>query len=351
MKGLKKTVAVIGHFAFGEECADGQTVKTKIVTEALSSHLGAKEILKIDTAGGKITLFKSPFQVIKAMRSAKNVLIFPAHNGLRIYVPLLSFFSKIFRKRHLHYAVIGGWLPRFLQTRKRLAAQLKSFDGIYVETETMKKALEQQGFSNIFIVPNCKELMALEPKDIAFSQGEPYKLCTFSRVMREKGIEDAVLAVKAVNEKSGRIAYTLDIYGPIDPLQTAWFEELRSGFPAYVCYGGCVPYDKSVETLKQYFALLFPTRYYTEGIPGTIIDAYAAGVPVISSEWESFSDLVEDGVTGLKYGFNDSKELVRVLTDILSAPEAIDKMRYACLEKSRSYTPAVAVRKLTERMS
>ena len=117
MKGLKKTVAVIGHFAFGEECADGQTVKTKIVTEALSSHLGAKEILKIDTAGGKITLFKSPFQVIKAMRSAKNVLIFPAHNGLRIYVPLLSFFSKIFRKRHLHYAfhsrnkfnnIIGG---------------------------------------------------------------------------------------------------------------------------------------------------------------------------------------------------------------------------------------------------
>lgn len=41
---------------------------------------------------------------------------------------------------------------------------------------------------------------------------EPLRLCTFSRVMKEKGIEDAVNAVEAVNEYFGRLVYTLDIW-------------------------------------------------------------------------------------------------------------------------------------------
>ena len=53
-------------------------------------------------------------------------------------------------------------------------------------------------------------------------------------------------------------------------------------------YCGIKDPKDSVKTLKNYFALVFPTRFYTEGIPGTIIDAYYAGVPVIASKWESF---------------------------------------------------------------
>jgi hypothetical protein len=58
--------------------------------------------------------------------------------------------------------------------------------------------------------------------------------------------------------------------------------------------------------LKDYFALLFPTHFYTEGIPGTVIDAYAAGIPVISAKWESYSDVIDEGVTGI--GYKDGAE-------------------------------------------
>jgi len=44
----------------------------------------------------------------------------------------------------------------------------------------------------------------------------PYKLCTFSRVLKEKGIEDAINAVIKVNTDCGREVCTLDIYGQID---------------------------------------------------------------------------------------------------------------------------------------
>lgn len=346
----KARVAVIGHFAFGKECLDGQTVKTKIVTDELYKQLGSDEVLKLDTAGGKGTLLKAPFQCLKALKTAKNVIIFPAHNGLRVYAPLLSVFRKFFKNRKLHYVVIGGWLPEFLQKRKRLAKQLKRFDGIYVETNTMKNALEKQGFTNIFVMPNCKDLKILKPEELVYPTGEPYKLCTFSRVMKEKGIEDAVNAVKVINEEVGRTVYTLDIYGQVDSSQTQWFKNLQTTFPNYIEYKGVVDYDKSVEVLKNHFALLFPTRFYTEGIPGTIIDAYAAGIPVIASKWESYSDIIDEGTTGLGYETNNVADLIKRLKNVVYNAKYISGLKLNCLEKSRYYLPCSIVKILIEKL-
>ena len=350
MSKRKARVAVIGHFAFGKECFDGQTVKTKIVTNELCRQLGNDEVLKLDTAGGKSTLLKAPFQCLKALKTAKNVIIFPAHNGVRVYVPLLSLFRKFVKSRKLHYVVIGGWLPEFLKTHKSLAKKMKRFDGIYVETNTMKRALEEQGFTNIVVMPNCKDLKILKPEDLVYPAGEPYKLCTYSRVMKEKGIEDAVNAVKVINEEVSRTVYTLDIYGQVDSSQTQWFENLQTTFPNYIEYKGVVDYDKGVEVLKNYFALLFPTRFYTEGIPGTIIDAYAAGVPIISAKWESFSDIIDEGATGFGYEINNVSDLTKHLENVVYNTKCISDLKLNCLEKSRYYLPCSIVKNLIEKL-
>lgn len=349
MKQLK-AVSVIGHFGNSKLLLNGQTVKNKIITDELSKQLERDEVIKIDTAGGKSTLLKAPFQSLKALKTAKNVIIFPAHNGVRVYVPLLSFFRKFFKNRKLHYVVIGGWLPEFLKTRKSLAKKIKRFDGIYVETNTMKRALEEQGFTNIVVMPNCKDLKILKPQDLVYPAGEPYKLCTFSRVMKEKGIEDAVNAVKEINEKEGRIVYTLDIYGQVDSAQVQWFEDLKTTFPDYINYKGVVDYDKSVDVLKNYFALLFPTHFYTEGIPGTIIDAYAAGVPIISAKWESFSDIIDEGATGFGYEINNVSDLTKHLENVVYNTKCISDLKLNCLEKSRYYLPCSIVKILIEKL-
>ena len=203
-----KKVTIIGHFAFGLEYLDGQTVKTKIIANELCHRYGNDQIEKIDTHGGIKILLKAPFQIFHALKNSKNVIILPAHNGLRINAPLLSFMRNLFKDRRIHYVVIGGWLPEFLKNRKYLTKSLKSFDGIYVETKTMKKALNEQGFTNIFIMPNCKDLNILKESQLVYHNSEPYKLCTFSRVMKEKGIEDAV---EAAVEKMGLVDPSLNL--------------------------------------------------------------------------------------------------------------------------------------------
>jgi len=338
----RRQFCVIGHFGFGKNMLNGQTVKTKILTAALEKTLGEEQVMKLDTHGGVKALLKLPFQTFRAMRCCDNVVILPAHRGLRIVTPMLMFW-RLFFKRKLHYAVIGGWLASYLEGKKSLERQLKKFTGVYAETKTMKKALETRGFQNVTVMPNCKELSILSEDALVTAAEAPFKLCTFSRVMREKGIEDAVNAVKAVNEAAGSTVYELDIYGQVDAGQTEWFEELQKTFPEYIRYGGLVPFDKSVEVLKDYFALLFPTRFFTEGIPGTVVDGYAAGVPVLSARWESFDDVIDDTCTGYGYPFGDNDALIALLQEAAAAPEKINSLKLNCLNKARDYTPDKAM--------
>lgn len=344
------TVSILGHFGVGENLLNGQTIKTKIITEELQRQLGQAQVSIIDTHGGLKTLAKAPRQCLSALQKSRNVVIFPAHNGLRVYAPLLSRLRHFFKGRRLHYVVIGGWLPQFLQKRKHLAKALKGFDAIYVETNTMKAALEAQGFENIFVMPNCKKLAVLSEDELVYPQGLPLKLCTFSRVMKEKGIGDAAEAVRNVNAELGYQAYTLDIYGQVDPAQTEWFEALKSSFPEGVRYCGCVDADKSVQALQGYFALLFPTHFYTEGIPGTIIDAYAAGVPVISAKWESYSDVVEEGITGFGYEFDEESQLEGILVNAAAEPDMVLKKKSACLREAEKYKIEQAVKVLLDQI-
>ncbi len=342
-------VCILGHFAYGRDAANGQTIKTKIVTEELQRQLGKDKVMTVDTHGGRKTLIKAPFQTFRALRRSKNVLIFPAHNGLRVYAPLLALQRRLFKGRKLHYVVIGGWLPQFLAKRKQLTKRLKDFDGIYVETNTMKKALELQGFTNVYVMPNCKDLTVLAEEDLIYPAEAPYKLCTFSRVTKAKGIEDAVNAVKEVNDALGYQVFSLDIYGQVDAGQAQWFDALQKQFPAYVRYGGLIPFDKSTEVLKEYFALLFPTYYEGEGFAGTLIDAYSAGLPVIATDWKYNTELVNE-FTGYVYPTGEQSALIDILRTVAAEPSMMLNKRQTCLQEVEKYRIDTAIQVLIEHL-
>lgn len=343
-----KKVAVIGHFAYGLEAFDGQTIKTKNITNELKGIYSDENVVCFDTHGSLKTLIKSPVYVLKALHSSRNIIMLPAHNGLKVFGRLLPVLKPIFKDRKIFYVVIGGWMPGLLKKEHSLAKALKKFDMIFVETSTMKDELAKQGFQNICVLPNFKKLTSLSNEQLVYCNEIPYKLCIFSRVMKEKGIETAIEVISRVNEKFGYQVYSLDIYGQIDAEQTEWFENLKKNFGKGVRYCGCIDSQKSVEVLKDYFALLFPTHYYTEGIPGTIIDAYAAGIPVISAKWESFSDVVDDGVTGIGYEFDNKMDFEQKLIQIANSPSMMESMKKNCLKKSQCYNPNTVMKSIVE---
>lgn len=343
-----KQVGVIGHFGGNYSFSDGQTVKTKIVTNELIKTFGEKDVATVDTYGGIKKLLMTVFKSVKLLKECRNIIMLPAHNGIRIFAPVLKY-SNVFYKRKLHYCVIGGWLPEYLKKHKFTAKCLKSFDCIYVETEIMKNNLEKIGFKNITVVPNCKNLNILKENELEYNCDETYRFCTFSRVMKEKGIEDAIDAVKNINDMAGKTICFLDIYGAIDENYKERFENLKKSFPEYIKYCGVVPFDKSVEVLKSYFALLFPTYYEGEGFAGTLIDAFSAGVPVIASDWRYNKELIEHLKTGIVYPCKEAKTLTDAIKLMLGNKE-IFEMKKNCLEEAKKYIPETALKPMINRI-
>lgn len=338
---------VVGRFSIGKDTYGGQTIKTRNFTDELEKVAGQDQLLRVDTHGWKKHPIKLVLDIKHALSASDEIIMLPADGGVLV-IPRLLMFLRGLRKTKIYYVVIGGWLPEFLQGRKGLARCLKKFDAIFVETKSMKTALEKQGFDNVVVLPNFKNINVLTEGELVYPNGEPYKLCTFSRVLKEKGIADAVNAVRAVNEKLGRTAYMLDIYGKIDAGYEEDFAALSKEFPDYIRYMGAVDGSKSTEIIKNYFALLFPTYFYGEGYPGTLLDAFSAGVPVIASDWRYNGEIVEAD-KGFLHEPKNVDALAKILHDLIKNPETLINKKMNCLAYARTMKPEEVIKVFCER--
>lgn len=338
-------ICIIGAFGFDmlDQTTGGQPVKTRQLFGLLASFYGKENVSYIETYNWR----SHPLQLlIKVLGEAKRnevMIMLPAHNGVHIFARVLTMCRKLFRLR-IHYDVIGGWLPDVSEKNALLQKKLKSFDGIWVETTSMKEKMDAQGYENVTVVPNFKDLPSVEIKNNSQLNAPPYLVCTFSRVTEKKGITDAINAVTEVNRKAGKVVYRLDIYGPIDEAYRNEFEKLLSVHAEHVRYCGVVSPDHSTQVLKEYYALLFPTKYFTEGVPGTLIDAYSAGVPVISAMWMNYKDIFIEGVTGWGYEFDNYSQFVELLEKASVHSEDFLRMKETCSLEADKYHPNSAMK-------
>lgn len=340
---LKNKICIIGAFDFVNLPTGGQPVKSRELYYALQDIYGPENVLYVETYGWKKHPLKMLIKIEKYSRKSKAIIMLPAHHGVEIFSRILAFY-KMRKGNKIFYDVIGGWLPEKTAKHPRLLKKLKMFDGIWVETSSMKNALEVQGLNNTCVVPNFKKLDILSECELKFDVSYPLKVCTFSRVTKQKGIEEAIEAVKHINEEFGKDVYHLDIYGQIDDEYSEEFEKLIKLNGGEITYCGVVQPNRSVETIKEYFALLFPTLFYTEGIPGTIIDAYASGVPIITSIWKNANDIFVENKTGWGYEFGKREELISLLRKAAMSPDEFLKMKSSSLNMAKKYHPETVMK-------
>lgn len=342
-------VGICGHFGGNKIFLDGQTVKTKIVTKELMNAFGEDSVRTVDTYKWKRRPISLLYKAFILMMRCKNIIIFPGKNGVKVFIPMFLLFNKFFRRR-LHYVVIGGWLPELLESNQKLACLITRYDGVYVETVSMHTKLNKLGLNNVIIMPNFKQIDVLKESELIYPKQKPYRLCTFSRVSKEKGVEDAINSVIAVNKAFGETVFSLDIYGQLDVDYKVTFEEMIKHFPHYINYSGIVRQEDSVGVIKNYMALLFPTFYQGEGFAGTILDARASGVPVIASDWKYNSEIISNGYDGIIFDTHNTRQLCKILTDIGKEPEIITKLKKNCLKKALEFLPNKVIRCLMAKL-
>ena len=170
------------------------------------------EIQKVDTYYKRRNPIKLIKDTLSCIFTTKDIIVLLSGNGMRFYFPIL-FFSKKVLKSRIYHDVIGGNLDQYVCEYPKFKKYLNSFEVNLVETKSMKDKLVLQGINNCEVMPNFKRLKiaSIKPEEIK----EPYRFCMFSRVMKEKGVEDAVKAVEQINTQNRKKICELDIFGRI----------------------------------------------------------------------------------------------------------------------------------------
>ena len=259
-------------------------------------------------------------------------------NGRKVYFPILSFAKKAL-KRHIYHNVIGGSFAEYLKSNPSLIKPTQSFDVNWVQMGSQIKKLEQLGVMNNELLPNTKEVAIMSQDELSDYKGESFRFCTLSRISKAKGIETAIHAIEEVNRRYGKEIATLDIYGNPDSEYVETFAELMKHVSGAIRYKGFVDNKKTVETIKGYYMLLFPSTYEGEGFPGTAWDAFAAGVPIIATNWKYNAEVITDKVTGLVYDYQKPELLTEKIVYAISKQTEIDAMRVNCIRDISQYTP------------
>lgn len=341
---MQKRIAIIGHFGGNNHFTDGQTVKTVNLYNELKAAT-SWDIIKVDTFYKSNNPFLLLFGLIKALITTKNFIILLSIGGMKFFFPLLAFFSRFFGI-NVYHDVIGGNLAEHVKENPKFIYYLNSFKKNWVETNLLKNELEELGITNVDVIPNFRRLKTANIELLPKEYNEPFSFCTFSRVIAEKGIGEAINAIMYVNNKLGRQICKLDIYGPIGEDYKKEFECLLKKSPAFIQYCGEVPNEKAIEVLKNYTALLFPTHWDGESQAGTLSESCLALLPAIATDWRCNKEMIKDGYNGYLYPGKYANSLEDALLYFIYNKDCIYQMRQNCLKMATFYQPDIYIEKI-----
>ena len=160
------------------------------------------------------------------------------------------------------------------------------------------------------------------------------KIVFTGRMIEAKGVLVLIEAAEKLrSEYDGRIQFIL--CGDLDKNPTALTKEKIES----LCDGSYIKWlgfkGDIYSVLKNCHIMAFPS-FYMEGLPKSVIDAEAAGLPVITTDWVGCRDTVVDGENGFlvpPYNADALAEKIKLLSDDAELRRQIGKSARAYAEK------------------
>lgn len=168
------------------------------------------------------------------------------------------------------------------------------------------------------------EAIAFRPSDRR--PGEPVRILTVGRLVEKKGTEFSLRALARLAREAGHLDWTFEIVGegPLEPELRTLAARLK--LHDRVRFLGPLPVEEVRTKLHAADVFVLPSVVAAdgdmEGIPVALMEAMAAGVPVISSAHSGIPELIEHGVSGLLAAERDVAGLAAHLGALIESPEA-----------------------------
>ena len=161
--------------------------------------------------------------------------------------------------------------------------------------------------------------------------------CTFlflSRILYDKGIVELVEAMEMLFHKNKQVK--LIIAGEVDsgnsgPVSKDWMDK-KSNL-SFIDWLGYI--DDVVELFSKADVVVLPS--YREGVPHSLIEALAMGLPVITTDTPGCRVVVEHGLNGFMVPSRDSNSLYDAMLQLANDPELRQKFGKNSFAKSKEF--------------
>lgn len=161
---------------------------------------------------------------------------------------------------------------------------------------------------------------------------ETLKIVFSARMVKEKGVIEVIKAAERLRQEyEGRVEFWLcgRLAANADAVSREELEARCDG--KYIKWLGFQQEMRSI--LEQCHIMAFPS-YYREGLPKSLIDACAVGLPIVTTNSIGCKDVVDDGVNGFVVPVKDTEALVQKLRILIEDKELRVRMGKASREKA-----------------
>jgi glycosyltransferase involved in cell wall biosynthesis len=315
----------------------GTTVSFRSLVDALEAR-GDVAVRVVATGGvrgrglaGIAELFRLARRVSEELRSADVVTLFASTTGLHVLAPL---FSHLARRRAVPLVIrkFGGTdFSDYAPLRRASILWGLRRAALYLaQTKSLVRQAVASGILKAEWYPNSRPMPELpedHPRD-----GSCRRFVFLGHVTVGKGIRELLDASDGLPED-----VSVSVYGPLDfDIAPADFAGRRR-----VSYRGEVRPEEVHGVLAEHDALVLPSHHLGEGYPGVILEAYAAGLPVVSTRWRAIPELVEDKVTGLLVPPYEVEALRVAMSNLYEDPGLYARLRAGVRERRGEYSETV----------
>ena len=299
--------------------------------------------------GRKPNIIKDPFMLVKFIffvASLKPLMTVSVTPKAGLFVAIAARLCKVPKRVHLFTGQV--W-----HTKKGASRFLfKLFDKLHLQLLTIRLAdsksqidfLEQQ---NVAQVGQVQLLGNGSARGIDTNR---YKICVqtkerfrkqlgtrpdvlvvlfLSRIVVDKGIHDAALAVIEANKKLSNIEFWLA--GPDEENLGEKIKQKMQRSGVSVRFFGMV--EDTVPYFQAADLLILPSK--REGFGLVIVEAAACATPAIAYDTYGVIDAIEHNKSGILVPYENRELLISALTSLLSDTSKLDKMAEIAAERSR----------------
>ncbi len=151
------------------------------------------------------------------------------------------------------------------------------------------------------------------------------------RLVEKKGLITSLRAFAAFQKRNPDAVFTIAGEGPMLDSLRALAREL--GIEERVCFAGFLPQAQLREEFYRSHIFLHPSELSPdgnqEGVPNSMLEAMASGLPVFATNHGGIPEAIDDGVSGVLVAERDHAALAQALFDWTKRPEELARLAQA----------------------